>query len=153
VAWICARRRHSGPDVRSDFAVALALVASWFTVWGLYAAYTWTTQPGLSTPAAVRFYVPALGPIALLGAWLLVRGPLLVHSPRGKTLAAAASAAVAIAMFGLGGLAFSDMPGFRPPSPPPGRCNIGEPGCPTAPGPAAAYSARPAEAPRSVLDK
>jgi len=153
VAWICARRRHSGPDVRSDFAVALALVASWFTVWGLYAAYTWTTQPGLSTPAAVRFYVPALGPIALLGAWLLVRGPLLVHSPRGTTLAAAASAAVAIAMFGLGGLAFSDMPGFRPPSPPPGRCNIGEPGCPTAPGPAAAYSARPAEAPRSVLDK
>jgi len=40
----------------------------------LYATYTWTAAPGLSTLQAVRFYVPALGAISL-GAWLLVRVP------------------------------------------------------------------------------
>jgi hypothetical protein len=53
--------------------VGLALTASWFSVWGLYAAYTWTAHPGGGTLQVVRFYVPALGAIALLGAWLLVR--------------------------------------------------------------------------------
>jgi hypothetical protein len=159
LAWICARGirwRRAGTETdgtaRPDLAVAVALAASWAAVWGLYAAYTWTTQPGLSTVAAVRFYVPALGPIALLGAWLLARGPLLVRSPRGTRLAAAAAAAIAITMFGLGGWAFSDMPSLRPPTSPPGRCNIGEPGCPTVPGPASGYDAPfPALAPRPVL--
>jgi len=154
-AWICARwirwrnaGTQAGGTARGDFAVAVALAASWAGVWGLYAAYTWTTQPGLSTVAAVRFYVPALGSIALLGAWLLARGPLLLRSPRGPRLAAAAAAALAVTMFGLGGWAFSDMPGFRPVTPPPGRCNIGEPGCPAAPGPASPHSTRaPAQAP------
>ncbi len=80
LAWIIARaashrRAGTGPATatRLDLAVGLALAASWAAVWGLYAAYTWTAIPGLSTLQAVRFYVPALAAIALLGAWLITR--------------------------------------------------------------------------------
>jgi hypothetical protein len=52
---------------------------------------------------AVRFYLPAIGAIALLGAWLPVR------VPRRASLAALTSAAVAAAMFGLGVWSFNDM--------------------------------------------
>jgi hypothetical protein len=103
VAWIIGRwlrlRRAGGEQAavsRRDVAVGLALAASWFSVWGLYAAYAWTTQPGLSTLQVVRFYAPAIGAIALLGAWLLVR------VPRKASLAAVTTAAVVVAMFGLG---------------------------------------------------
>ncbi len=58
---------------RRDLAVGLALAASWFSVWGLYATYTWTAAPGLSSLQAVRFYLPAIGAISLLGAWLVTR--------------------------------------------------------------------------------
>ena len=88
---------------RRDLAVGLALAASWCAVWGLYAAYGWTAHPGLSTLQAARFYVPALGAIALLGAWLVVRVP-----PRAG-LAALTSAAVVAALFGLGLWGFADM--------------------------------------------
>ncbi|MGI8448747.1 MAG: hypothetical protein ACR2MP_16520, partial [Streptosporangiaceae bacterium] len=88
---------------RRDLAVGLALTASWCGVWGLYAAYSWTAQPGLTTLQAVRFYGPAIGAIALLGAWLLVRVP-----PR-ASLAAVATAAVVVLMAGLGLWAFSAM--------------------------------------------
>ncbi len=84
-------------------AVGLTLAASWFRVWGLYAAYTWTAQPGGSSLQVVRFYVPALGAIALLGACPVVRMP-----PRGA-LAALASAAVVVATFGLGIWSCNDM--------------------------------------------
>jgi len=87
------------------------LAASWFSVWGLYAAYTWTTQPGLNTLQAVRFYVPAIGAIALLGAWLLVR------VPRKASLAAVTTAAVVVAMFGLGHWSYNTMREFRLPGP------------------------------------
>jgi hypothetical protein len=114
LAWIVARRvrlrRADGePAVRArrDFAVGLALAASWFSVWGLYAAYTWTAGPGLSTLQAVRFYVPAAGAISLLGAWLLV------SAPRRASLAAVTSAAVVVAMLGLGIWSFSSMREFR----------------------------------------
>jgi hypothetical protein len=70
---------------------------------GLYAAYTWTAAPGLSTLQAARFYVPALGAISLLGAWPLVR------VPRRQPLVAITTFAVAGALFGLGGWAFRDM--------------------------------------------
>ncbi len=79
-----------------DLAVGLALAASWAAVWGLYAAYTWTAVPGISTLAAVRFYVPALAAIALLGAWLITR------LPRPKSLAAVSCAALVVPMLGLG---------------------------------------------------
>jgi len=57
----------------------------------------------LSTLQAARFYVPALGAISLLGAWLLTR------VPRRQPLAAITTLAVAGALFGLGGWAFHDM--------------------------------------------
>ena len=69
----------------------------------MYATYTWTAGAGLSTLQAVRFYVPALGAISLLGAWLLVR------VPRRQPLAAITTLAVVAALFGLGGWAFHDM--------------------------------------------
>ena len=51
----------------------------------------------------VRFYVPALGAIALLGAWLVTRVP-------GRAwLAGLISAAVITALFGLGVWAFYAM--------------------------------------------
>ena len=68
----------------------------------LYATYTWTAAPGLSTLQAVRFYVPALGAISL-GACLLVR------VPRRQPLVAVTTLVVVAALFGLGGWAFHDM--------------------------------------------
>jgi hypothetical protein len=69
----------------------------------LYATYTWTTPPGLSTLQSTRFYVPALGPIALLGAWLLVR------LPRTQPRVAIATVAICATLFWLGAQAFHDM--------------------------------------------
>jgi len=113
LAWIAARRvrlRRSGDEraalARRDLAVGLALAASWFSVWGLYAAYTWTANPFGSTLQFARFYVPAAGAIALLGSWLVTR------LPRRASLAAVASAAAAVAMFGLGAWSFAVMREF-----------------------------------------
>ena len=82
----------------------------------------------------VRFFVPAIAPIALLGAWLLARLPRWV-----------AAAAVA-AFFGLGLWSFTDMaasearggmpgggPGGMPGGTPPGG-GYGQPGQLPAPG-------------------
>ena len=126
LAWIIVRQCPSGgpaaaaraAPARRDLAVGLALAASWWCMWGLYAAYTWTAGPGLSTLQAARFYVPALGAMALLGAWLVVR------VPRRGALAALTSAAVVAVMFGLGVWAFGAMraaPGRRHGGGPPGR--------------------------------
>jgi hypothetical protein len=103
--WARLRRAGNEPaaGARRDLAVGLALAASWFSIWGLYAAYTWTVGGILTTLQSARFYVPAIGAIALLGAWLLVR------VPRRSTLAAATSVAVVATMFGLGLWSFSDM--------------------------------------------
>jgi hypothetical protein len=85
VAWIATRlfsRRDVGSSsrgmVRRDALVALALGAGWLAVWGLYSTYTWTVGQtlGPGNPIhVVRFYVPALGLMALLGAWLLTHVP------------------------------------------------------------------------------
>ncbi len=109
LVWIIAqalRQRDAGPGsaasaerspaARQDLAVGLALAASWAAVWGLYAAYTWTAVPAISTLQAVRFYVPAMAPIALLGAWLITR------LPRRDSLAAVSCAALVVPMLGLG---------------------------------------------------
>jgi hypothetical protein len=113
VIWIiarwarAARRRQADGEpaalARRDFAVGLALAASWFGVWALYFTYTWTANGFVTTLQSARFFVPAIGAIALLGAWLLVRGP------RRPALAAATSVAVVAAMFGLGLWSFGDM--------------------------------------------
>ena len=60
-------------------------------------------DPGEDTLQTVRFYVPAIGAISLLGAWLVTRIP-------GRAwLAALTSAAVVTAMFGLGAWSFHAM--------------------------------------------
>jgi len=80
------------------------VAASWFAVWGLYSAYYWTADdPSMVTVQVVRFYVPAIGAISLLGAWLVTRIP----GPAWR--AGLASAAVITAMFGLGVWSFYDM--------------------------------------------
>jgi hypothetical protein len=139
LAWIAARwvrRRRAGGEAasraRRDLAVSLALAAPWFSVWALYAAYTWTAQPGGGTLQVVRFYVPAIGAISVLGAWLVIR------VPRRGALAVLATAAVVAAMFGLGGWSFTAMrqapfPGMvRHPGGPPreGSHPVGPPGRP-----------------------
>jgi hypothetical protein len=103
--WARLRRAGDGPagDARRDLAVGLALAASWFSIWGLYSAYTWTANGFVTTLQSARFYVPAIGAIALLGAWLLVR------VPRRSSLAAATSVAVVAALFGLGVWSYGDM--------------------------------------------
>jgi len=70
--------------VRRDATVGLVLALGWLSLWFLYLAYTWTVSQvggghsggpagaGL-TVHVIRFYLPALGLIALLGAWLLAR--------------------------------------------------------------------------------
>ncbi len=135
-----ADARRDPADARRDAAVGLALAASWFSVWGLYAAYSWTAGPGLSTLQAARFYVPVIGAIALLGAWLLT------HLPLRASMTALTSAAVVAAMAGLGIWSFTNTAQFRlgpphilhgPPGKPPpgGKRPPGAAGAPAAGGP------------------
>ncbi len=77
-------------------------------MWALYASYTWTAQPGGSTLQVARFYVPALGAISLLGAWLVTRLPRRETLP---AVSALACAAVVAAMFGIGVASFHQMVG------------------------------------------
>jgi hypothetical protein len=105
VRWLALRRNdgEAGALARRDLSVGAALAASWFAIWGLYAAYTWTTDPTSVSVQVVRFYVPALGAIALLGAWLVTRIPGRARRP-GLT-----SIAVIATMFGLGVWSFYAM--------------------------------------------
>ena len=105
VRWLVLRRvgGEVGAATRCDLCVALALAASWFAIWGLYSAYTWTADPTEVTVQVVRFYLPAIGAISLLGAWLVTRIP-------GRTwFAGLTSTAVIAALFVLGVLAFHAM--------------------------------------------
>ncbi len=110
LAWIILRwllLRQADGDTRAvarrDLSVGAALAASWFAIWGLYSAYTWTTDPTSVTVQVVRFYVPALGAIALLGAWLVTRIP-------GRAWRVGLTSAVVItAMFGVGVWSFYAM--------------------------------------------
>src|SRR5436190_12861928 len=77
VRWLVSRRvgGELAAAARSDLGVALVLAASWFGIWSLYSAYTWTTDPTSVTVQVVRFYLPAIGAMSLLGAWLVTRIP------------------------------------------------------------------------------
>jgi hypothetical protein len=75
LAWIVVRRLalgreagEAGTETRRDLWVGIALATSWFAIWGLYSMYTWTIDPTNGSVSDVRFYVPAIGAIALLGA-------------------------------------------------------------------------------------
>jgi uncharacterized membrane protein YfcA len=68
----------------------MPLAGAWLAVWALYAAYYWTNDPGEDTLQTVRFYVPAIGPMSLLGAWLVTRIP-------GRAWRAGVAAAVVVA--------------------------------------------------------
>ena len=105
VVWLRGRRAGGEQAALAgrDLAVGAALAASWAAVWVLYATYTWTAAPGLSTLQAAQLYIQALGAISLLGAWLLAR------VPRKLPLVAIATLAVVAALFGLGGWAFHDI--------------------------------------------
>jgi hypothetical protein len=79
VVWIAVRLvvRAGEARARRDAAVGASLAAGWLGLWALYAAYDWTVGQaaggeGLSVHT-IRFYVPALGTLALLGAWTLSR--------------------------------------------------------------------------------
>ena len=98
---------QAGAVARRDLWVGLAVAASWFAVWGLYSAYYWTNDPSEDTLQAARFYVPAIGAISLLGAWLVTR------IPGRPWLAGVTSAAVVTAMFGLGAWSFHAMVASR----------------------------------------
>ncbi|MGZ4374215.1 MAG: hypothetical protein ACXVR9_05480 [Gaiellaceae bacterium] len=105
VRWLFLRRAdgEAGAVARRDLWVGLTMAVSWFAIWGLYSAYTWTADPTSVTVQVVRFYVPAIGAIALLGAWLVTRIP-------GRAWRAGlTSAAVITAMFGLGVWSFYAM--------------------------------------------
>jgi hypothetical protein len=105
VRWLVLRRDdgQAGAVASRDLGVGLALAASWFAVWALYSEYWWTATTNNNTLQEVRFYVPAIGAISLLGAWLVTRIPGRVWRP-GLT-----SAAVITAVFGLGVWSFHAM--------------------------------------------
>jgi len=110
LAWIVVGRlflRRIGGQADAvasqDLWVGLAVVASWFVIWGVYSAYYWTTAPNLTTLQTARFYVPAIGAISLLGAWLVTR------IPGRPWLPGLISVAVIVAMFGLGVWSFHAM--------------------------------------------
>jgi hypothetical protein len=110
LAWIIARWLRlrpagspAGAMARRDLCVGLALAASWFAIWSLYSAYTWTTDPTSVTVQLIRFYLPAMGAISLLGAWLVTR------IPGRPWLAGLTTTAVITAMLSLGVWAFHAM--------------------------------------------
>jgi len=85
VGWLVVRLVRSGglaadlrASYRRDAAVGAALAAGWFGIWGVYLCYDWTVRQSAdlgSSVHVVRFYLPALGLVALLSAWLLVQLP------------------------------------------------------------------------------
>ncbi len=107
VRWLVLRRAdgQAGAAAHRDLWVGLTLAAAWLAIWGFYCAYTWTADPTSVTVQVVRFYVPAVGAISLLGAWLVTRLPDRVW------LAGLTTGAVVTAMFGLGVWSFYAMYG------------------------------------------
>ncbi len=78
VVWAVGRRvvRPDDAAARRDLPAVAALAAAWLGLWGLYLAYDWTARMGVGGGVhTVRFYVEALGPMALLAAWAMSRMP------------------------------------------------------------------------------
>jgi hypothetical protein len=107
--WIVARwpriRRidgDRGASARRDLWVGVTLGASWFAIWALYATYTGTSDPGGVAVEDVRLYLPAIGIVSLLAAWLVTRIP-------GRAWRAAVTSGVVVVMFAVGGSSFHAM--------------------------------------------
>jgi hypothetical protein len=107
--WLKLRRTDSqaGAAARRDLWTAAAIAASWLAVWGLYSMYYWTNDPTEDTLQAARFYVPAIGAIALLAAWLITR------IPGRPWITLVTSATVIATMYGLGTWSFHAMVASR----------------------------------------
>jgi hypothetical protein len=85
LGWMAVRLARSdrlGGDPRTayrrDAVVGAVLAAGWFGIWGVYLCYDWTVRQSVdlgSSVHVVRFYLPALGLVALLGAWFLAQLP------------------------------------------------------------------------------
>jgi hypothetical protein len=85
---------------RRDAVIGAFLALGWIGIWGLYLAYDWTARMAGGAGGGVhviRFYLPALGLISLLAAWLLVR------LPRWLTVL------VLVALIGLGAWSYSGL--------------------------------------------
>ena len=74
--------RWTPETVDVDRVVGAFLALAWLSLWGLYLTYEWTSRyfdyaalNGIGDYTFTRLFVPALAPIALLAAWLLVRVP------------------------------------------------------------------------------
>ena len=74
--------RWTPETIGIDRLVGPFLVVAWLSTWALYLTYEWTsrhfeyaTLSGIGDYTFTRLFVPALAPIALLAAWLLVRVP------------------------------------------------------------------------------
>ena len=141
LGWLIARKvrasrhvldTHTRSRYRRDAVVGGFLALGWAGIWGLYSAYDWTARMAGGAGGGIhviRFYLPALGLVTLLAAWLLVQ------LPRWLTMV------VLVAVIGLGAWSYLDLaaggmgpgggiPGGPPPGgPPPG---VGGPG--SAPG-------------------
>ena len=96
--------RSSG---RRDLAVGATLLAGWLSMWLLYFTYTWTAGMagrgpgggGGDTVHLIRFYLPALGLIALLAAWLFTR----LHSTLSWSLLGALVVAALFSFYSMAG--------------------------------------------------
>ena len=115
---------------RRDASVGAFLALGWVGIWGLYLAYDWTARMAGGAGGGVhviRFYLPALGLITLLAAWLLMQLPRWL------------SVAILVVLIGLGAWSYPDLaaggiggpgggpPGMGGPGGPPGSGGSGGP--------------------------
>src|SRR5450631_3270469 len=104
VRAVSSRRRGTAAAsrvrYRRDAVIGGFLAIGWIGIWGLYSAYDWTTRMAGGAGGGIhviRFYLPALGLITLLAAWLLVQ------LPRWLTLVAL------VVVIGLGAWSYPDL--------------------------------------------
>ncbi|MDH2902527.1 MAG: hypothetical protein PXZ08_01065 [Actinomycetota bacterium] len=80
VRFVRTRGSTGASTARSDVRIGAFLAVGWLTLWIFYFFYSWTvtqlsggpTGPTI-TVHVIRFYLPALGLIAMLAAWLVDR--------------------------------------------------------------------------------
>ena len=146
VRRVRARASSSLAATRTDALIGSILAVGWLALWGLYLCYTWTvSQLGgghAVTVHVIRFYLPALGLIAMLAAWLVSRWrrPAMIATIAVLVVAALVSFASMASSNagggpgGPGGPGGSGVPGAGPGSPPGGVGPGGAPSGVSAPG-------------------